>query len=88
MLMNVTESEEMNTNDDRLLRPEEAAQLLGISRSKVHELARLGVLPYVQVGGRRRIPGGALKAWVEANLRPARDPEHARDERDRIDRED
>lgn len=47
-----------------LLRPEEAALMLGIGRTKVYELIRSGALRSVRVGGLRRIPATALTAYV------------------------
>ena len=43
-----------------LLSPAEAAEHLGIGRSKVYELMRLGHLRSVKIGGCRRIPRAAL----------------------------
>ena len=54
-----------------LVTPEEAAQSLGIGRSLVYELLRSGRLESVQIGACRRIPLGALTAFVEdLRLRP------------------
>ena len=47
-----------------LLRPEEAAEVLGIGRSKVYELMGAGVLGSVRIGGCRRIPAGVLREFV------------------------
>ncbi len=53
--------------DDRiLLRPEEAAQRLGLSRSVVYELMSDGRLPSIRIGRSRRILAGALAAFVDA----------------------
>ncbi len=51
-----------------LLRPEDAAGLLSISRSRVYELMATGGLPSVVLGRSRRIPLGALQRWVEEQL--------------------
>lgn len=50
-----------------LLRPAEAAELLGVSRSKMYELVAAGRIPSVRLDGGRliRIPFQALKALVE-----------------------
>lgn len=46
-----------------LLRPAEAAELLGMSRSKVYELARSGELPgVVRFGGSVRVHRPTLEA--------------------------
>ena len=57
----------MSTKDlERLLlRPNEAATTLGVSRAKVYELIREGVIPTVYVGQRARIPTAALRRWIE-----------------------
>jgi excisionase family DNA binding protein len=53
-------------NMDRLmLKPAEAAELLGIGRTKVYELIRADLIPYRRVGRSLRVPVALLKAWVE-----------------------
>lgn len=47
-----------------LLRPEEAARLLSIGRTKVYALIRSGAIRSVRVGGLRRIPSTALAEFV------------------------
>jgi len=47
-----------------LLRPEEAARVLGIGRSKVYELMAAGALRSVKLGGARRISATALQEFV------------------------
>ena len=47
-----------------LLRPNEAADLLGLWRSKVYELLAIGEIPSVRVGGLTRIPADALRRWI------------------------
>lgn len=50
-----------------LLRPTEAAELLGLSRSTVYRLLRDGVLPSVCLGRRGvRVPVEGLYEWVKA----------------------
>jgi len=51
--------------DRLLLRPEEAARVLGIGRSKLFELLAAGELPVVRIGRSTRIPAPALQRWVE-----------------------
>src|SRR5438128_1257244 len=48
-----------------LLRPEEAAQALGIGRSTVYEAIRTGVLESIKVGRCRRVPMEAVRIYVE-----------------------
>ena len=47
-----------------LVRPEDAAIVLGIGRTKVYELMRSGALRSVKIGGLRRIPATALTDFV------------------------
>jgi excisionase family DNA binding protein len=47
-----------------LLRPEQAARVLNLSRSKVFELIRLGELRSVRSGGSRRISATAIREYV------------------------
>ncbi len=48
-----------------LLKPEEAADLLGIGRSKLYELLAQGAVDSVRIGGSRRVPRAALEEFVE-----------------------
>ena len=48
-----------------LLRVEEAAQWLGLGRTKAYELVYRGTLPSVTIGRSRRVPVSALEAFVE-----------------------
>jgi excisionase family DNA binding protein len=63
--------------DKILLRPAEAAELLGVSRSKVYQLLAVGTLPRVRVGLSLRIPTKALQRWVERQLEEAGHPARA-----------
>lgn len=51
-------------NESLLYRPEAAAALLGIGRSKIFELMSEGRIQSVQIGRSRRIPREALEAYV------------------------
>ncbi len=48
-----------------LLKPEEAAVLLSVGRSRVYELMAAAKLESVRIGGSRRIPVAALDAFVK-----------------------
>ena len=48
-----------------LLRPAEAADALGISRSRLYQLIKDGEIPSVAIGRSRRIRPEALAAWVD-----------------------
>ena len=52
-----------------LLTVDEAAGRLGLGRTKVYELLRRGDLASVRIGTARRIPAGALEAYVERLVR-------------------
>lgn len=59
-----------------MVRPEEAAELLGISRSTAYFLIKSGAIPARRVGARLRVPLEALRAWARredeaAGARPA-----------------
>lgn len=47
-----------------LVRVEEAARLLSLSRSTIYEMLDSGELPSVRRGAARRIPIAALHAWI------------------------
>jgi excisionase family DNA binding protein len=48
-----------------LLKPEQAAERLGISRSRVYKLISEGTLPSITIGKSRRVPADALRRWVK-----------------------
>jgi excisionase family DNA binding protein len=48
-----------------LLRPTEAADLIGMGRAKTYALIREGALPSVRLGKSLRVPARALAEWVE-----------------------
>jgi excisionase family DNA binding protein len=54
--------------DRLLLRPVEAAEAIGVGRSKVYELLASGELPSVRVGSSVRVPVDALRAWIARQL--------------------
>ncbi len=49
-----------------LLTPEEAAQALGIGRTKLYRLLADGFLPSIRIGGSRRISTEALDRFVHS----------------------
>jgi excisionase family DNA binding protein len=57
--------------DRLLLTPEEVAEMLGIGRTKVYELMRLGLIESVKIHGCRRIPTEAVHDYVERLRREA-----------------
>ncbi len=54
--------------DKLLLRPVEAAEAIGIGRSKVYELLASGELPSIHIGGSVRVPVDALRVWIARKL--------------------
>jgi excisionase family DNA binding protein len=54
-----------------LLTPEETAEALGIGRTKVYELMRLGLIESVKIHGCRRIPTEAVRDYVQRLRREA-----------------
>jgi len=64
----------MEANMDKLLlKPYEAAEVLGICRSKLYQLLRNGTVISVRIGGCRRIPAASLAELVD---RLRADPEN------------
>lgn len=55
-----------------LLKPQQAAEVLGIGRSLIYLLIRDGKLPTVKVGNSLRVPRAALDQWVIDNTREAK----------------
>ena len=53
-----------------LLKPEEAAEALGISRSKLYQLLAAGVIPSLRLGSIIRVPAEGLRRWVERRSQP------------------
>ena len=51
-----------------LLRPEEGAEALGLSRARLYELMADGELKSIKVGRCRRIPLAELESWVARKL--------------------
>ena len=51
--------------DKLLYRIPEVAHYLSLSRSKVYELVRAGVLPSVKIDGVRRVRGSDVLAFVD-----------------------
>lgn len=67
-----SQDRDLDRNHDRvplsqrlLLRPDEAAAILGLGRSTIYELLRAGELPTVHVGRATRIPARDLHRWIE-----------------------
>jgi excisionase family DNA binding protein len=51
-----------------MLRPTEAADAIGVSRSKAYDLIARGEIPSVRLGGSVRVPVDALRSWIARQL--------------------
>lgn len=67
----MTANPEERTMPRLLLTPEEAAQVLGIGRTKVYELILDRTLESVKIGASRRVPSEALVEFVASLRAPA-----------------
>ena len=54
-----------------LIRPSEAAEVLGIGRTKIYELIARGEVPSVRVGSVIRVPLEDLRLWVQGKAQAA-----------------
>ena len=54
---------------NRLLRPREVQEVVGLSRSAVYAYIASGVLPSVKVGKSVRVPLAALERWIDVSTR-------------------
>lgn len=62
----------MTTTSERLLlRPAEAAELIGVSRARAYELIAQGEIPSIKLGASIRVPMRALHAWIDQQLEKA-----------------
>ena len=55
--------------DRLLLRPTEAADLIGVGRSKIYELIAKGDVPSIRIGSSVRVPLDGLRDWIAARVR-------------------
>lgn len=51
-----------------LLKPTEAAEAIGLGRSKTYQLISSGIIPSVRIGKSVRVPIAALRNWIEQQL--------------------
>lgn len=54
-----------------LLKVSDLAPLMGVSRSRIYQLIRVGALPATKVGGAIRIPRAAWLAWLDSQSEEA-----------------
>ena len=50
-------------------RVEEAAEAVGLGRSKLYQLIQAGEIPAVKIGRSTRVPVAGLTEWAEAQTR-------------------
>lgn len=53
-----------------LLKADEVGAILGVSRARVHELIRQGILPSVRLGRQVRVDQAELRRWTRSGGRP------------------
>jgi len=58
-------NDDNNRTEKLLLRPAEAAEQLGVSRTRCYQLLKSGTIPSVKIGSSVRVPTGQLKAWID-----------------------
>jgi excisionase family DNA binding protein len=59
-----------HTTPQRLaFRVAEAADMIGVSPSKMYELLAAGTVPSVRIGCSVRVPADALKRWIAEHTR-------------------
>jgi excisionase family DNA binding protein len=56
-----------------LLKPTEAAEVIGLGRSKTYELISKGLIPSVRIGKSVRVPVAALRNWVEQQIQQSKE---------------
>jgi excisionase family DNA binding protein len=49
-----------------MLKPREAAELIGVGRTVMYRLIRARIIPSCRVGNSIRVPVAGLRAWAEA----------------------
>ena len=54
-------------------RVEEVAEMLRLSKGRVYELIRRGVIPAIHLGKQVRVPSAAFHAWLEGRRRSGDD---------------
>jgi excisionase family DNA binding protein len=64
----IEKNHERTTIELLLVRVEEAARILSLSRSTIYKMMDSGELQSVRWGAARRIPLAALRAWVERQV--------------------
>jgi excisionase family DNA binding protein len=63
-----TKTSSRQNNEPELLRVSEAANLLGLSRTKVYEMTSRGEIPVIRIGTAVRVPRRKLLQWVDNQI--------------------
>lgn len=61
----------MENTQKLLLKPMEAAEALGFSRSRIYLMLSSGELPSLRCGRSVRVPVDALREWIQKNQQAA-----------------
>jgi excisionase family DNA binding protein len=61
----------MDMTQKLMLRPAEAAEAIGVSRSKLYEMIAAKEIPSIVVSGCTRVPVEALQAWITEEIQKA-----------------
>ena len=62
----------MSEETETLLKVEELAARIKVSRSTAYALVRSGEIKSIEIGGTRRVPVAAVAAWLDAKLAEAK----------------
>jgi prophage regulatory protein len=52
-----------------LLKPNEAADAIGVGRSKIYQLLAAGTIPSIRINSSLRVPVDGLKKWIAETAR-------------------
>jgi len=55
-------------NERLLLKPAEAAEAMGVSRSRAYELIADGSIPSIKLGASVRVPLQTLREWIDRQV--------------------
>ncbi len=73
-LSSIRKAHKKNNPNKRLLyRVSEAAEVLGVSRSKAYDLVHRRIIPSIKLGDSLRVPVSTLEAWIDEQTNDAID---------------
>lgn len=64
---------ERDGNHPKLIRPEEVAEILQLSKPRIYQLAEVGIIPSVKIGKSTRFLSEDVDAFIRANRREKKD---------------